>query len=88
MWLYLEKALDIAKSGRMGPVLIDVPDDIQRKKIDPKKLKSYLKKSLKSTQYQITKIKLIDYFNDFKVSETYYYNWMGSAFIKFLQRNI
>ena len=40
----------------MGPVLIDVPDDIQRKKIDPKKLKSYLKKkSLKSTQYQITK---------------------------------
>tara|TARA_Y100000816_G_scaffold276146_1_gene245040 strand:- start:650 stop:1267 length:618 start_codon:yes stop_codon:yes gene_type:complete len=61
---HLEKALDIAKSGRMGPVLIDVPDDIQRKKIDPKKLKSYLKKkkSLKSTQYQITKIKLIDYF--------------------------
>tara|TARA_B100000989_G_scaffold68166_1_gene47427 strand:+ start:255 stop:2033 length:1779 start_codon:yes stop_codon:yes gene_type:complete len=41
---HLEKALDIAKSGRMGPVLIDVPDDIQRKKIDPKKLKSYVKK--------------------------------------------
>lgn len=41
---HLEKALHIAKSGRMGPVLIDVPDDIQRKIIDPKKLKSYVKK--------------------------------------------
>ena len=41
---HLQKAHHIAKSGRMGPVLIDVPDDIQRKIIDPKKLKSYLKK--------------------------------------------
>ena len=34
---HLEKALHLAKSGRMGPVLVDVPDDIQRKIIDPKK---------------------------------------------------
>ena len=41
---HLEKALHIAKSGRMGPVLVDVPDNIQRKIIDPKSLKSYVKK--------------------------------------------
>lgn len=41
----LEKALHIAKSGRMGPVLIDIPDDIQRKIINPKKLKSFKKQN-------------------------------------------
>lgn len=34
----LEKAVYIAKSGRPGPVLIDIPMDIQRAEIDPKKL--------------------------------------------------
>tara|TARA_Y100000389_G_scaffold187645_1_gene209296 strand:+ start:134 stop:1936 length:1803 start_codon:yes stop_codon:yes gene_type:complete len=41
----LEKAYYISQSGRPGPVLIDIPMDLQRKKIIPAKLKSfYLKK--------------------------------------------
>lgn len=30
----LEKAVQIAKSGRPGPVLVDIPDDLQRERID------------------------------------------------------
>ena len=37
----LQKALHIAKSGRPGPVLIDVPDDLQRQLVDPLKLKNF-----------------------------------------------
>ena len=37
----LEKAVYIAKSGRPGPVLIDIPDDIQREMIDPDDLDMY-----------------------------------------------
>ncbi|MEK6913334.1 MAG: thiamine pyrophosphate-binding protein, partial [Nanoarchaeota archaeon] len=40
----LEKAVYIAKSGRPGPVLVDIPDDIQRAEIDPDKLLSYIPK--------------------------------------------
>lgn len=38
---YLEKAYHIAFDGRPGPVLIDLPDDLQRSFVDPKNLKSY-----------------------------------------------
>lgn len=41
----LEKALFIALEGRPGPVLIDIPDDLQRAEIDPSKLKTFQKKS-------------------------------------------
>jgi acetolactate synthase I/II/III large subunit len=37
----LQKAVAIAKSGRPGPVLVDIPDDIQRMDIDPAKLVEY-----------------------------------------------
>ncbi len=37
----LEKMLYYAKEGRQGPVLIDLPDDLQRSNIDPKKLKGF-----------------------------------------------
>ena len=37
----LEKAYHLATTGRPGPVLIDIPMDLQRVKIDPKKLKSF-----------------------------------------------
>lgn len=36
--LELEKALHIAREGRPGPVLIDLPDDVQRLDIDPSSL--------------------------------------------------
>ena len=37
----LEKACHLAQSGRPGPVLIDIPMDFQKIKLDPKKLKSF-----------------------------------------------
>ena len=36
-----EKAINIAYSGRMGPVLIDLPDDLQRMDINTKTQKKY-----------------------------------------------
>ena len=38
----LEKAVYLAKSGRPGPVLIDIPDDIQRAEINPDQLESFI----------------------------------------------
>ena len=38
---HLEKAVFMAKSGRPGPVLIDIPLNIQRSYVKPDKLKSY-----------------------------------------------
>ena len=44
----LEKAYQISVSGRPGPVLIDIPMNFQRKKINLGKLKKYkIKKILK-----------------------------------------
>jgi len=38
---YLEKAVYIAKSGRSGPVLLDIPMDVQRAQINVDKLKKF-----------------------------------------------
>lgn len=43
----LEKALYIAKSGRQGPVLIDIPMDLQKAQIDPAKLRTFDLKEVK-----------------------------------------
>jgi len=37
----LEKALHLATSDRPGPVLIDIPDDLQRAEVDPEKLQGF-----------------------------------------------
>ncbi len=37
----LEKAVYLAKSGRPGPVLLDIPMDVQRAQINPRQLKSF-----------------------------------------------
>lgn len=42
---YLEKAVYLAKNGRKGPVLIDLPMNIQRAEIDPDKLISFYNSS-------------------------------------------
>ena len=39
----LEKAIDIAFEGRPGPVLIDIPDNLQRSEVNPTELVGYLK---------------------------------------------
>ncbi len=38
----LEKASHIARSGRPGPVLVDIPDDLQRSEINPEELESFV----------------------------------------------
>lgn len=38
----LEKAVYIAKSGRPGPVLVDIPDNLQRMNIEPENLESFI----------------------------------------------
>ncbi len=40
----LEKANYLAKNGRPGPVLLDIPDDIQREDINPSNLQGYIPK--------------------------------------------
>ncbi len=41
----LQKALHIARQGRPGPVLIDIPDDLQRMEVDPSNFESYTPES-------------------------------------------
>ena len=63
----LEKAYHIATNGRPGPVLIDIPMNLQRIKVDPKKLKSFkIKNKETKTKYENILLK-ID--NLFKKSE-------------------
>ena len=38
----LEKACHLARTGRPGPVLLDIPDDLQRAEVDPRRLRPYL----------------------------------------------
>ena len=55
----LEKMLYICKSGRPGPVLIDIPDNLQRDLIDPEKIKSFKIKNNKIKQPSISNDKII-----------------------------
>lgn len=47
----LEKAVHIALSGRKGPVLLDIPMDIQRAEIEPFSLKGYSCTSMTMTDF-------------------------------------
>ncbi len=57
----LEKMLYYANEGRKGPVLMDLPDDLQRSEIDVKKLKGFKPPSVKKKKIGFEKkfIKLI-----------------------------
>jgi len=48
------KALYLARTGRPGPVLIDLPDDLQRIEIDPEKLKSFKPKKTSVSKFKNT----------------------------------
>jgi acetolactate synthase-1/2/3 large subunit len=52
----LEKAYYLAVSGRPGPVLLDVPMDIQKTHIDPEKLKGFEEPKIE-TIFEIGKVK-------------------------------
>lgn len=52
----LEKALYYAKEGRPGPVLLDIPMDIQRSEINPETLESYKIKNKTECDYDINEI--------------------------------
>jgi acetolactate synthase-1/2/3 large subunit len=42
---HLEKAYHLAFAGRPGPVLLDIPDDLQRAEIEPEKLRAFVPKT-------------------------------------------
>lgn len=46
----LEKACHIACSNRPGPVLVDIPDNLQRAQIDPEQLESYIREDVASLE--------------------------------------
>ncbi|WP_164970308.1 thiamine pyrophosphate-binding protein [Halarcobacter ebronensis] len=53
----IDKALFIAKNGRKGPVLIDIPDDFQRELIDTSKLKKFtVQKNIQDNKFDIEKV--------------------------------
>ncbi len=58
----LEKAVHIAYSGRPGPVLMDIPDNLQRIEVQPKLLKSYVPKDDKNNSHALDSqvVKCID----------------------------
>lgn len=49
----LEKAFYIAKEGRKGPVLLDIPMNVQRMEIEPEKLRSFEPEEQKSTEIDV-----------------------------------
>lgn len=51
----LEKSLYLANEGRPGPVVVDLPDDIQRAYINPKLLKSFKPKKIKKKYFNVKK---------------------------------
>ena len=56
----LEKAFFIAKEGRPGPVLIDIPDNLQREFIDLDKLSTFDRNVLKDRKIFPSSVELID----------------------------
>ena len=51
----LEKMLYLAREGRPGPVLMDLPDDLQRAEINPKKLKGFVPQKFKKKNLNFEK---------------------------------
>ncbi|MFH2138266.1 MAG: thiamine pyrophosphate-binding protein [Candidatus Omnitrophota bacterium] len=49
----LERLIHIAKSGRPGPVLLDIPMNVQRADINPSKLKAFKKNAINKAPLQI-----------------------------------
>lgn len=54
----LEKAIFIAKEGRPGPVILDIPDDLQRVDIDPETLRAFVPRKVLPTVKQAELLEL------------------------------
>jgi len=66
----LEKAVHIAKSGRPGPVLIDIPMDIQQEEINPEKIRSYTPEEGETVESKASvKGKIDEFIKDLKASK-------------------
>lgn len=57
--MHLEKALYLATSGRPGPVLLDIPLDVQGASIDPKKIMGFTKPKIRDRIKPVSFNKLI-----------------------------
>ena len=62
----LEKALYMANSGRPGPVLLDIPMNIQRAEINIEKLNHFHKKQSSNIDYNVIAKNIINYIQDSK----------------------
>lgn len=58
----LEKAYHIATNGRPGPVLLDIPDNLQRELINPDELKGYIpeEKTILATDFSAEILQIAD----------------------------
>jgi len=64
----LEKAFHIAFEGRPGPVLIDIPDNLQRSEIDPSQLNGYVK-PLSAVTTEVLKNEVQELFKKFSLAK-------------------
>lgn len=64
----LDKAVETAQSGRPGPVLVDIPTDIQKMDVDPVSLASERPKS-KPSDYGLARSQIREFIKDFKKAE-------------------
>jgi acetolactate synthase I/II/III large subunit len=54
----IEKALWLAVNGRPGPVLVDLPMDVQWAEIEPSELRSFIPPSIEQVDFSINTIKI------------------------------
>ncbi|MBP02177.1 MAG: acetolactate synthase [Rhodospirillaceae bacterium] len=62
----LEKAVYLAKEGRPGPVVIDIPDDLQREMVDPTDLHPYVPPTIKENPTTANNLQIDEVIHELK----------------------